>query len=71
MDLATGARFTMVRQDERSVRTIIVVMINRPLRSGMILQFGMEGSNLRHSLLLRSGTRVAEFRQFRKLLTAD
>jgi hypothetical protein len=53
-DLATRTGFSMMRQDERSTRTIIVVMKNRPLRSGMILQIGMEGRNLRHLLLLRS-----------------
>ena len=55
VDFVTSAGFAMMRQDEPSVRTVILVMVNPPVRSGMILQIGMEGSNLRHLLLLRSG----------------
>ena len=47
-----------MRQEERSLRTIIVVMVNTPLRSGMIPKIGMEGSDLRHLLLLRNGTEL-------------
>jgi hypothetical protein len=56
--LVACAGLTMMRQEERSLRTIIVVMVNTPLRSGMVLKIGMEGSDLRHLLLLRSGTEL-------------
>jgi hypothetical protein len=58
MGLVACAGLTMMRQEERSLRTIIMVMVNTPLRSGMVLKIGMEGSDLRHLLLLRSGTEL-------------
>jgi hypothetical protein len=58
VDLVARAGLTMMRQQERSFRTIIVVMVNTPVTSGMVLKIGMEGSDLRHLLLLRSGTEL-------------
>ena len=40
----------MMRQDEPPVRTIVLIMINLPVRGRMILQIGMEGRNFRHLL---------------------
>ena len=48
--LVACAGLTMMRQEQRSLRTIIVVMVNTPLRSGMVLKIGMEGSDLGHLL---------------------
>jgi hypothetical protein len=36
VDLVACAELTMMRQQERSFRTIIVVMVNTPVRSGMV-----------------------------------
>ena len=58
--LTAGAGLTMVGKDEPSVRTIIVVMINRSFRSGMFLKIGMEGRDLRHLLLIRSGAELGQ-----------
>ena len=55
VDLVTRAGFTMMRQDECPIWAIILVMIDPPVRSGMILQIRMEGRNFSHSLLLRGG----------------
>jgi hypothetical protein len=52
------AGLTMMWQEKRSLRTIIMVMVNTPLRSRMVLKIGMEGSDFRHLLLLRSGTEL-------------
>jgi hypothetical protein len=60
VDLVAGAGPTMVRQEEPSLRTIIMVMINTPVRSGMFLKIGMEGRDLPHLLLLRSGAELPE-----------
>ena len=53
VDLITGPGFSMMRKQEPSVRTVILVMINLPVGSGMVLQIGMKRRNLRHLLLLR------------------
>jgi hypothetical protein len=37
VDLVARASLTMMRQDERSLRTIIVVMVDTPVRSRMVL----------------------------------
>jgi hypothetical protein len=47
----------MMRQEKRSFRTFIMVMVNTSLRR-MVLKIGMEGSDFRHLLLLRSGTEL-------------
>jgi hypothetical protein len=56
--LVACAGLTMMRQEERSLRTIIVVMVNTPLRSGMVLKIGMEGSDLGHLLSFGVGTEL-------------
>jgi hypothetical protein len=58
MGFVACAVLTMMRQEERPLRTIILVMVNTPVRRGMVLKIGMEGSDLRHLLLLRSRTEL-------------
>jgi hypothetical protein len=58
MGFVACAGLTMMRQEERPLRTIILVMVNTPVRRGMVLKIGMEGSDLRHLLLLRSRTEL-------------
>jgi hypothetical protein len=58
MGFVARAGLTMMRQEERPLRTIILVMVNTPVRRGMVLKIGMEGSDLRHLLLLRSRTEL-------------
>jgi hypothetical protein len=62
VDLITGPGFTMMRKQEPSVWTVILVMINLPVGTGMILQIGMERRNLRHLLLLRMCVSVSILR---------
>ena len=56
--LVPCAGLPMMRQEERALRTIIMVMVNTPLRRWMVLKISMEGSDLRHLLLHRSGTEL-------------
>jgi hypothetical protein len=58
MGFVACAGLTMMRQEERPLRAIILVLVNTPVRRGMVLKIGMEGSDLRHLLLLRSRTEL-------------